>query len=86
MVMPHSGDKTWWLRHIVATNASDHATQRRFKLVALPQNYDIQGDSKKWTQFLTSIFPELCMVDEVLKFEIPPLERLPSAQLCSSVS
>jgi len=55
----------------------------------------IQGDSKRWTQFRTSIFPELYMAcewskyhlkEEVLNFQIPPLERSPSAQPCSSIS
>jgi len=55
----------------------------------------IQRDSKRWTQFLTSVFPELYMVcewstlhlkEEVLNVQIPPLERSPNAQPCSSVS
>ena len=55
----------------------------------------IQGDKNRWTKFRTSIFPELYMVcewstqylkEEVLNFQIPPLERSPSAQPCSSVS
>ena len=55
----------------------------------------VQGDSKRWTQLRTSMFPELYMVcewstlhlkEEVLNFQIPQLERSPSAQLCSSIS
>jgi len=57
--------------------------------------YIIQRDSKIWTQFRTSIFPELYMAcewstyhlkEEVLYFQIPPLERSPSAPPCSSIS
>ena len=56
---------------------------------------EIQSASKRWTQFRTSIFPELYMVcewstyhlkEEVVNFQIPLLEHLPSAQPCSSVS
>ena len=48
----------------------------------------IQRDSKRWTQFRKSIFPEIYMVcewstlhlkEEALNFQIPPLERSPSA-------
>ena len=50
---------------------------------------------KRWTQFRTSLYPELYMVcewstwnlkEEVLNFQISPLEHSPSAQPCSSVS
>ena len=53
----------------------------------------IQRDSKRCTQFHAPIFTELYVVyewstyhfrQEVLNFRIPPLERSPSAQPCSS--
>ena len=53
------------------------------------QKVNIRDDSKRWTQFRRCIFPELYMICERstwhLKEEVP-LERSPSAQLCSSVS
>jgi len=33
-------------------------------IILLPEQSDIQGDSKRWTQFRTSVFPELYMVCE----------------------
>jgi len=56
---------------------------------------NIQRDSKRWTQYRTTIFPELYTVcerstkhlkEEILRFQTPPLERSPSAKPCSSVS
>jgi hypothetical protein len=70
-------------------------TECELRTEAFYRSYNIQDDSKRWTLFRTSVFPELYTVcerstqhlkEEVLKFQIPPLERSPSAQPCSSVS
>jgi hypothetical protein len=82
-------------KDIIKSNKTDKKSADLLHIITELFSFHIQRDSKRWTQFRTSIFPELYMVrewstkhlkEEVLNFQIPPIESSPSAQLCSSVS